>query len=274
VVRVLEGESKVPDQCTAVARAVLRDLPPGLPENWPIMVNYEYRANGRVDVTAAAQGTDRNLLIEMVRDGGLNDQRLARWKSVVTIGAGFEPFARLVEGGTSTVQQTMPTRPQPITLPQPIARPQAPAPLVDSRATAAPAPLSPNLNRITPSADPDAGYKPQIEALSSDTAMASDPFAADFPAENPAADEPQDEDDLTGPFVRRKRRRSNSGIRSMINLVAHLMSSVLGLALGYYILCWIKPESNFLHLNLPLLPPPAVEKPDLPAAAPADRPNP
>jgi hypothetical protein len=36
------------------------------------------------------------------------------------------------------------------------------------------------------------------------------------------------------------------------------VASVLGLSLGYYILCWIKPEANFLELNLPGLSPAAT----------------
>jgi hypothetical protein len=34
-------------------------------------------------------------------------------------------------------------------------------------------------------------------------------------------------------------------------LLGHLIAAIVGLTLGYYILCWIRPDANFLDLNLP-----------------------
>ena len=50
VVQVLEGESSLPGECTAIGRTVIRDLPEGLPKNWPVEVTFEYGANGRLTV--------------------------------------------------------------------------------------------------------------------------------------------------------------------------------------------------------------------------------
>ena len=56
-VQILEGESSLPGECTAIGRTVIRDLPEGLPKNWPIEVTFEYAANGRLKVRAAVPGT-------------------------------------------------------------------------------------------------------------------------------------------------------------------------------------------------------------------------
>ncbi|MCA9265933.1 MAG: Hsp70 family protein, partial [Planctomycetales bacterium] len=48
------------------------------------------------------------------------------------------------------------------------------------------------------------------------------------------------------------RRRTRHSI--LINLCGHLIASLLGLVMGYYILCWLRPDMNFLQLSLPGLP--------------------
>ena len=42
-----------------------------------------------------------------------------------------------------------------------------------------------------------------------------------------------------------------------IQLLGHGIAAMLGLAIGYYILCWIRPESNVLNLDLP-----GIERPE------------
>jgi hypothetical protein len=37
--------------------------------------------------------------------------------------------------------------------------------------------------------------------------------------------------------------------------MGHIVASTLGLLIGYYILCMIAPQANFLNLSLPGLPP-------------------
>lgn len=37
----------------------------------------------------------------------------------------------------------------------------------------------------------------------------------------------------------------------VVRLLGHVVFSLLGLVIGYYILCWLEPRGNFLHLNLP-----------------------
>ena len=43
VVQVLEGESSLPGECTAIGRTVIRDLPDGLPKGWPVEVTLRVR---------------------------------------------------------------------------------------------------------------------------------------------------------------------------------------------------------------------------------------
>ena len=97
VVQVLEGESPTPEQCSPVARAVMRQLPSGLPKGWPIEVTYEYATNGRLSVQAKMPGTASDLRIELEREKGLTDERLARWKVVVTSDKGFGAFESMLE---------------------------------------------------------------------------------------------------------------------------------------------------------------------------------
>jgi len=99
VVQVLEGESRSPEDCTAVARTVIRNLPPDLPKGHPIRVTFEYGANGRLNVSAEIKGTDRRVDLELERNVVLSPDRLARWRELITHDAGFHDFeaASLVE---------------------------------------------------------------------------------------------------------------------------------------------------------------------------------
>ncbi|NQT37427.1 MAG: Hsp70 family protein, partial [Planctomycetes bacterium] len=82
VVRVLEGESSLPDDCTAIGRTVIRDLPPDLPKGWPIEVTFRYGSNGRLNVRAVVPGTHREVTLELERVSGLSGQGLAEWKKL------------------------------------------------------------------------------------------------------------------------------------------------------------------------------------------------
>ncbi len=54
-VTVVEGESDRPEACIALGVCVVRNLPPGLPQNTPVEVEYSYHANGRLSVSARSQ---------------------------------------------------------------------------------------------------------------------------------------------------------------------------------------------------------------------------
>ena len=96
VVQVLEGESSLPSECTAIGRTVIRGLPDGLPKGWPIEVAFEYGANGRLSVRAVVPGTQQDASLELERTAGLTDERIDRWKAPVASSAGFNAFESMV----------------------------------------------------------------------------------------------------------------------------------------------------------------------------------
>ena len=96
VVQVLEGESSTPGECTSIGRTSLRDLPPGLPASWPVEITYEYETNGRLKVTAVVPGTKREVRLELEREGSLSDERIAKWKQVVSNDGGVDLFADII----------------------------------------------------------------------------------------------------------------------------------------------------------------------------------
>ena len=67
-IQVLEGESPNPDECMAVGRALVRDLPPGLPEGYPVEVTFAYGTNGRLSVRVLVPGTNVERQLDFVAD--------------------------------------------------------------------------------------------------------------------------------------------------------------------------------------------------------------
>ncbi len=90
VIKVLEGESSQPGDCIAIGRTVVRDLPSGLPKGWPVEVTFEYGANGRLAVEALVPGTHHQARLELVRETGLSNEGLTRWKQPVGEAGGFK----------------------------------------------------------------------------------------------------------------------------------------------------------------------------------------
>ena len=91
-IKVLEGESSQPGDCIAIGRTVVRDLPAGLPKGWPVEVTFEYGANGRLAVEALVPGTHHQARLELVRETGLSNEGLTRWKQPVSEAGGFSTF--------------------------------------------------------------------------------------------------------------------------------------------------------------------------------------
>jgi molecular chaperone DnaK len=96
-IQILEGESTIPDDCTAVGRTVIHDLPPGLPKGWPVEVTFEYGTNGRLAVAAVVPGTDRSVTLELERDVGLSREGISRLKEAVHARAGFDTFEAMID---------------------------------------------------------------------------------------------------------------------------------------------------------------------------------
>ncbi|HEV3006004.1 MAG TPA: Hsp70 family protein, partial [Pirellulales bacterium] len=289
VVQVLEGESSIPNECTEIGRTVLRDLPHGLPNGWPVEITYEYGSNGRLKVTAVVPGTHREVNLELEREGALTEEKVARWKQAVSVEGGFDAFSDLVaeelkslNAGTSFAPvpshapatgavnasalapesqgsiplhatRAMPVRPPaptPVPIPlQPKAQPQAmgtapgtaqatgqtaPAPAAVSRGQAWSNPVAPMHAGTTPAAAPTpTAVKPARPLLASGSA--AKPLLQGDAALRPAA-----------PGAPSQRRSSPN---QFLGAVGIGIAAIIGLAIGYYALCFMNPGANFLHLS-------------------------
>ncbi|QGJ72385.1 Molecular chaperone DnaK [Planctomycetales bacterium 10988] len=89
VLKVLEGESSSPEECTPIGKTVIRNLPEDLPAGWPIWVTYEYGTNGRLSVTARLEETENEVRLELEREGTLSSALISKWRKLVDHGAGL-----------------------------------------------------------------------------------------------------------------------------------------------------------------------------------------
>jgi molecular chaperone DnaK len=83
LIKVLEGESDKPAFCTPIGVCTIRDLPPDLPQGWPIQVSYTYQSNGRLHVEARVKGHDAGVTIEFERENSLPDDELETWSHLI-----------------------------------------------------------------------------------------------------------------------------------------------------------------------------------------------
>jgi len=74
VVRVVEGESTVPSECTPLGICDI-ELPPFLPKGAPVELTYRYDPNQVLEVTVAAFGKENKVSIS--RNTGLSDEEIA-----------------------------------------------------------------------------------------------------------------------------------------------------------------------------------------------------
>lgn len=122
VVQVLEGESSLPSECTAIGRTVIRGLPPALPKGWPVEVAFEYGTNGRLTVRAVVPGTQRDTVLEIERDTGLSSAGLSGWKQVVSSLGAFSGFESMMDDALRAQGQASQTAP----LARQLVQPKAP----------------------------------------------------------------------------------------------------------------------------------------------------
>ncbi len=110
VVKVLEGESSVPTECTPIGKTVIRDLPGDLPGGTRILVTYEYGTNGRLNVWAKVKGMERVTKLELERENSLSSDLVERWQKLVTQGAGLAAFSGLGDSTATTPADDDPAR--------------------------------------------------------------------------------------------------------------------------------------------------------------------
>jgi molecular chaperone DnaK (HSP70) len=80
VVRIVEGESTMPAECTALGTCDV-ELPPFLPKGSPVELVYQYNANQVLEVAVHAAGNQTKLSIE--RNTGLAPHEIARAKATL-----------------------------------------------------------------------------------------------------------------------------------------------------------------------------------------------
>ncbi len=295
-IKVLEGESTDPDACTLIGRTSIRQLPPGLPAQWPIDITYEYATNGRLSIRGRVEGTDRQVEMELEREGMLTGEQLGRWKQVVAKPVAYEDFdelvCELVMGQPAagphvdlarSAGQSPGHPPQPTNESAKSASARASLP-----AAAAPIPVSPaGTGPVAAGARPVAGARPlpvtmapvsaapasqvpmsavSVPATAASVAphpQAPVPAAPGTPAQH-AASAAAAASSRAGAVVgahtlhaRQAARRAESASSGSLIAAGYVLAAILGVAGGYYLLCALNPQANFLNLRLPGLRQPA-----------------
>jgi molecular chaperone DnaK len=90
LVRIVEGESLSPDDCSQLGKCSVRNLPPDLPMQTPIEVRFRYEENGRLTVTVQVEGTHQPLQHEITRENSLTPDQLDSWRKYIS---GLPPAA-------------------------------------------------------------------------------------------------------------------------------------------------------------------------------------
>lgn len=269
VVQVLEGESSLPEACTAIGRTVVRDLPPDLPQGWPIEITFEYGTNGRLHVAAVVPGKDRQVELDMERDGGLSGERADEWKSAVeaSYSEGFEAFESIlddvlglepdVEADGDPAERDVPT-------PAPIEENVEPPQPTEHSATfsvASAGDLSPSasepppLTSDSPATEPEAaepapqadaapsGRQPEPSEDDSNVSLHGSEETPAQPEQPAAATQPEKTIDFQPETASGK-----ATFRWLFVVLGYATSAIVGLGLGYLILRWLAPDST---LTLP-----------------------
>lgn len=82
LIRIVEGESASPDECSKVGKCAVRRLPDNLPAQTPIDVGFRYEENGRLTIMVSVAG--KKLKHQIVRDNSLTQDQLDSWRRYIT----------------------------------------------------------------------------------------------------------------------------------------------------------------------------------------------
>ena len=235
VIKVLEGEGKTADGCIPLGRVVLRNVPPGLPAGHNIHVEYRYDTNGRLAVRSHIPGYGDQALIELQRTHSLSDARLEAWKSIVCRDGGFADFETALDDFLFDDAESFGDV-------EPI--------LFDDEL-----PTAKDIINDDPAYDFDA---PMVasEILKEDFQPAGKKKQSRF-RNPPAAMRPKKKFWRSNSAATAKTKKSNSWRRTRrrfklwFYFLGHIVASVIGLAVGYYLLVQVRPEANFLELEMP-----------------------
>ena len=243
VLQVLEGESSLPEECTAIGRTAIRDLPAGLSKGWPVEVTFEYAANGRLSVQAVVPGTHQEARLDIERATGLSHSGIAQWRPAVEQAAGFNRFDALIDEvlavpaakSGSAAQSADPAGLVPIDQPPTTQVPTA-------QVTTAQVPTA------QASASQAAATRAPVAQASMGQATGSVPTAVSVPVSSPPPPAPSQsiptEHHTSAPRVKvAPEAPDREAIRWTVLVVGYILSAAMGLGLGYLVLHILKPES-------------------------------
>lgn len=228
-VKLLEGESTLPTQCSRLATATIKNLPPGLPKGTPIDVRYSLQANGRLSVSAAIPGHGEDAQIELQRVRGLADRRVQGWKKVVCRDGGYRSFeealAFLCVPDAATDSDSID-----VDVDEP-----------ESAGAKKKSSFEPAVEFGAPRAAADT-----LQSQFGYSAMGNSSTTVEGATET--ANSP-----IVGQHesIAKQLNRKRAKHRLIPDLIGHVIGALVGLSLGYYALCWARPDLNFLRLNLP-----------------------
>jgi molecular chaperone DnaK len=83
LVRIIEGESASPDDCSQLGKCIVPDLPHELPGGTPIEVTFRYAENGRLTIGVKVENTGKELHHEINRENSLTVEQLDTWRQYI-----------------------------------------------------------------------------------------------------------------------------------------------------------------------------------------------
>lgn len=78
LIRIVEGESENPAECSQVGKCVVHDLPPGLPAKTPVNVRFRYSEDGTLSVRVRVR--EKEMEQEISRENSLTEIQLESWR--------------------------------------------------------------------------------------------------------------------------------------------------------------------------------------------------
>ncbi len=242
VIQILEGESTIPSDCTTIGRTVIRELPAGLPQGWPVEVSFEYGANGRLNVRGVVPGTEREVALELEREAGLSREGLVRWKRTVAApeAAGFDAFESAIREVLHLESEDGDNLPALA----PAGATSAPHAIEERSPTLARACATPRPN---PKSNPTStGLRPRPTA----SARRSWPHRrrSDWPSSRCrklrefSQAEPAATIDFQ-PVVPLRPAETRGALGWVLGILGYLVSAGAGLGLGYLVIRWLWPET-------------------------------
>lgn len=87
LIKIVEGESPTPGECSQLGRCSIWDLPESLPKGTRVEVKFGYAANGRLGIKVKIGGQDRRAFrYEIQRPSSLTPEQLDQWREYICDG--------------------------------------------------------------------------------------------------------------------------------------------------------------------------------------------